>query len=160
MVIGTMPVVEFAAGKPTSCTAVGDAGKFTDVKAGSYYEKAVVWAIEQGITEGTSATTFSPDMICTRGQIVTFMWRNAGSPITTYLMQMKDVQSDKYYTEAVRWALSEKITEGTSETTFSPNANCNRAQVVTFLYRQMGKNSNVPLIITDGCNSEAISLLR
>lgn len=108
---------------------------FTDVQAGSYYYDAVLWAVEQGITSGTSATTFAPDAVCTRAQTVTFLWRQAGTPVVNYAMSFADVDASAYYGEAVRWAVSEGITSGTSATTFSPNVDCTRAQIVTFMYR-------------------------
>ena len=108
---------------------------FVDVPASAYYYDAVLWAAEQGITGGTDATHFSPDGVCTRAQAVTFLWRAAGSPVVNYAMNMSDVPEGAYYTEAVRWALSEGITVGTSSTTFSPDLNCSRAQIVTFLWR-------------------------
>ena len=119
----------------------GNASKFTDVVIGSYYEKAVAWAIEQGITKGTSDTTFSPDKVCTRGQIVTFLARFAGvkDEDTGYTHGFVDVKATDYYNNAVAWAKDNKVTEGTSKTTFSPNVDCTRAQVVTFLYRWMVK---------------------
>ena len=106
---------------------------------GAYYYKAVLWAYEEGITGGTSETTFEPDINVSRAQVVTFLWRYAGKPVVDYWMQMTDIASGQYYTEAVRWALSEKITDGTSKTTFSPNNDCLRGQIVTFLYRNFGK---------------------
>ena len=119
----------------------GDASKFTDVEIGSYYEKAVAWAIEQVITKGTSATTFTPDAVCTRGQIVTFLARFAGvaDDATGYTHGFTDVKATDYFNNAVAWAKDNKVTEGTSATTFSPNDDCTRAQVVTFLYRWMVK---------------------
>ena len=110
-------------------------GVFVDVPEGSYYEEAVNWAVEKGITTGTDATHFSPDGICTRAQIVTFLWRAAGSPVVNYAMNMSDVPEGSYYAEAVRWALSEGITTGTTENTFSPDSECTRAQAVAFLFR-------------------------
>ena len=107
---------------------------FTDVQAGSYYYDAVLWAVEQGITSGTSATTFSPDTICTRAQAVTFLWRANNSPAVSG-GGFADVPADAYYTNAVAWAVSEEITNGTSTTTFSPDADCTRAQIVTLMYR-------------------------
>ena len=119
----------------------GNASKFTDVVIGSYYEKAVAWAIEQGITKGTSDTTFSPDKVCTRGQIVTFLARFAGvkDEDKGYTHGFTDVKATDYYNNAVAWAKDNKVTEGTTPTTFSPNTDCTRAQVVTFLYRWMVK---------------------
>ena len=111
---------------------------FVDVKTGDYFYDAVQWAVEKGITNGTSAETFSPEDPCTRAQIVTFLWRAAGSPVVNYAMNMTDVAADAYYAEAVRWALSEGITTGTSADQFSPDATCTREQAVTFLYRAAG----------------------
>ncbi len=111
---------------------------FVDVKTGDYFYDAVLWAVEKGITNGTSAETFSPEAPCTRAQIVTFLWRAAGSPVVNYAMDLSDVAGDAYYAEAVRWALSEGITTGTSDHTFSPDAVCTRAQAVTFLWRAAG----------------------
>ena len=112
---------------------------FTDVPAGSYYEDAVVWAVEKGITSGTSAVTFDPNGNCTRAQAVTFLWRAAGSPAPkTKVMPFTDVPSGSYYYDAVLWAMEQGITKGTSDTAFSPNASCTRAQIVTFLWRANG----------------------
>ncbi len=108
---------------------------FTDVAEGSYYYDAVLWAVENGITNGTSATTFSPDADCTRGQIVTFLWRSQGSEDASANNPFVDVTDDAYYTEAVLWAVENDITNGTGATTFSPDADCTRGQIVTFLYR-------------------------
>ncbi len=111
---------------------------FVDVKTGDYFYDAVLWAVEKGITNGTSAETFSPEAPCTRAQIVTFLWRAAGSPVVNYAMNMTDVAADAYYAEAVRWALSEGVTTGTSADQFSPDATCTREQAVTFLWRAAG----------------------
>lgn len=111
---------------------------FVDVKTGDYFYDAVQWAVEKGITNGTSAETFSPEAPCTRAQIVTFLWRAAGSPVVNYAMDLSDVAGDAYYAEAVRWALSEGITTGTSADQFSPDATCTREQAVTFLWRAAG----------------------
>ena len=111
-------------------------GVFVDVATGSYYEDAVDWAVENGITQGTDATHFSPDGICTRAQAVTFLWRAAGSPKPeTRTMPFTDVPAGSYYYDAVLWAVENGITEGTSDTTFSPNMTCTRAQIVAFLWR-------------------------
>ena len=112
-----------------------DAAAFSDVPAGSYYYDAVLWAVENGITKGTSDTTFSPNMICTRAQIVTFLWRSEKSPAAGTANPFADVKSTAYYAGAVLWAVKENITKGTTSTTFSPNADCTRAQIVTFLWR-------------------------
>lgn len=111
---------------------------FVDVKTGDYFYDAVLWAVGKGITNGTSAETFSPEAPCTRAQIVTFLWRAAGSPVVNYAMDLSDVAGDAYYAEAVRWALSEGVTTGTSADQFSPDATCTREQAVTFLYRAAG----------------------
>lgn len=112
---------------------------FTDVPAGSYYEDAVIWAMDKGITTGTSATTFNPNGICTRAQAVTFLWRAAGSPAAkSGAMPFADVKAGSYYYDAVLWAVEQGITKGTSETMFSPDATCTRAQIVTFLWRANG----------------------
>ena len=123
-----------AAGSPEPETTVNP---FTDVSASAYYYEAVLWAAEQGITSGTSATTFSPDTTVTRGQTATFLWRYAGSPAASG-SSFTDVAADAYYANAVAWALNEGITNGTTATTFSPSSSCTRAQIVTFLYRYMG----------------------
>ena len=108
---------------------------FTDVPAGSYYYDAVLWAVENGITKGTSDTTFSPDDTCTRAQIVAFLWRSEKSPAAGSRNPFADVKSTAYYAGAVLWAVREDITKGTTSTTFSPDADCTRAQIVTFLWR-------------------------
>lgn len=108
---------------------------FVDVPAGAYYYDAVLWAAEGGIVTGTDAVHFSPDASCTRAQLVTFLWRAAGSPVVNYAMNFNDVDSGAYYAEAVRWAASEKVVEGTTAETFAPDAAVTRAQMVTMLYR-------------------------
>ena len=111
-------------------------GVFVDVATGSYYEDAVDWAVENGITQGTDATHFAPDGICTRAQAVAFLWRAAGSPkLKTRTMPFTDVPADSYYYDAVLWAVENGIAKGTSDTTFSPNMTCTRAQIVAFLWR-------------------------
>ena len=107
---------------------------FTDVPADAYYADAVRWAVSKGITSGTSATTFAPDMTVTRAQTVTFLYRAAGTPSVSG-GSFADVDANAYYADAVAWAVSEGITSGTSATTFSPDAACTRGQIVTFLYR-------------------------
>ena len=112
---------------------------FTDVLPGAYYYDAVIWAAANGITEGTTATTFSPDSDCTRAQMAAFLWKAAGSPEPQHTeCRFTDVQSDAYYYKAVLWAAEQGITAGTSETEFSPDAVVTRAQTVTFLYRAAG----------------------
>ena len=120
------------AGSPASKTSTMP---FTDVPVGSYYYDAVLWAVENGITKGTSDTTFSPNMTCSRAQIVTFLWRSEKSPAAGTANPFADVKSTAYYAGAVLWAVKENITKGTTSTTFSPNADCTRAQIVTFLWR-------------------------
>lgn len=107
---------------------------FTDVAVDAYYAKAVLWAVENGITTGTSDTTFDPDGIVTRAEAVTFLWRAAGNPAADGKL-FADVESTKYYAEAVRWAVANGMTKGVSDTSFAPGSACTRAQIVTFLYR-------------------------
>ena len=119
-----------AAGSPEPKTA----SSFTDVPANAYYAKAVAWAVENGITNGMTETTFAPDATCTRGQSVTFLYRalkGSASGSTNFT----DVKSDAFYADAINWAVANNVTNGTSNTTFSPNADCTRAEIVTFLYR-------------------------
>ena len=123
-----------AAGSPEPETRVMP---FTDVPMGSYYYNAVLWAIENGITEGTSDTTFSPDATCSRAQIVTFLWRANGSPAASGNSAFTDVASDAYYAAAVIWAEKNDITGGIGGGRFGSNNNCTRAQIVTFLYRSV-----------------------
>ena len=108
---------------------------FSDVSTSAYYYEAVKWAQEKGITGGIGNGLFGPNQPCTRAQIVTFLWRAAGSPVVNYAMNMSDVPEGSYYAEAVRWALSEGITTGTTGSTFSPDETCTRAQAVAFLFR-------------------------
>ena len=108
---------------------------FSDVSTSAYYYEAVKWAQEKGITGGIAYGLFGPNQPCTRAQIVTFLWRAAGSPVVNYAMNMSDVPEGSYYAEAVRWALSEGIATGTTENTFSPDSECTRAQAVAFLFR-------------------------
>ena len=108
---------------------------FDDVAEGSYYYDAVKWATDENITGGTDNTHFSPDAICTRAQLVTFLWRLAGEPVVNYLMPFTDVDESAWYAEAVRWAASEKIVEGTTASTFEPNATVSRAQAAAMIYR-------------------------
>lgn len=120
--------------EPTSKT-----NPFIDVTEDAYYYKALLWAIENGITKGTAETTFSPDAACTRGQMAAFLYRNAKSPAVTGSSAFTDVSSSDYYSDAVTWAAQTGVTKGTTETTFSPNAACTRAQMVSFLYRYLAK---------------------
>lgn len=108
---------------------------FRDVPTDAYYYEAVKWAQKKGITGGIGDGLFGPNQPCTRAQIVTFLWRAAGSPVVNYAMDLADVSSDAYYAEAARWALSRGITTGTADGKFSPNAPCIRAQSMTFLFR-------------------------
>lgn len=124
------------AGSPTPKT---EAMAFEDVLNGSYYYEAVLWAVENGITVGTSATTFSPELTCSRAHIVTFLWRAANSPSARTVNPFTDVAADAYYIDAVLWAVKHKITVGTTLSTFSPDEGCTRAQIVTFLYRAHSK---------------------
>ena len=119
-----------ATGSPEPKTAV----RFADVPAGSYYAKAVAWAIENGITNGMTETTFAPNATCTRGQSVTFLYR-ALKGTASGSTNFTDVASDAFYADAISWAVANNVTNGTSNTTFSPNADCTRAEIVTFLYR-------------------------
>ena len=108
------------------------------MEAGSWYEKPVLWAVEQGITDGTGDTTFSPTMTCTRAQVVTFLWRASGKPVPgASVNRFTDVPGDAWYYSPVLWAVEKGVTVGTSDTTFSPDANCKRSQVVTFLFRAL-----------------------
>lgn len=125
-----------AAGSPApSATAM----PFTDVAADSYYYNAVLWAIENGITVGTSSTTFSPNLNCSRAQIVTFLWRSEKSPAAGSANPFTDVSAYAYYADAVLWAVKESVTSGTSPAAFSPDADCTRAQIVTFIYRALAE---------------------
>ena len=119
-----------AAGSPEPKTA----SSFTDVSANAYYAKAVAWAVENGITNGMTETTFAPDATCTRGQSVTFLYR-ALKGTASATSSFVDVSANAFYADAVGWAVSGKVTDGTSSTTFSPDDNCTRGQIVTFLYR-------------------------
>ena len=129
-----------AAGQPAPTSSTNP---FTDVKPGAYYYNAVLWAVEKGITNGTSDKTFSPDETCTRAQIVTFLWRYEGQPAPTSTDNpFADVRTSAYFGSAVLWAVEKDITNGTSATTFDPEDTCTRAQVVTFLYRNVLKESS------------------
>ena len=122
---------------------------FADVATDAYYYDAVKWAVEKGITNGVSETLFGPDQACTRAQIVTFLWRAAGSPEPKSGSSFADVAADAYYAKAVAWAVENGITKGTSETTFHPDETCTRAQGVTFLYRALGKLAAAQAGFTD-----------
>ena len=123
-----------AAGEPEPSSANNP---FYDVDLSDYFYKAVLWAVEKGITKGVSESSFAPDEPCTRGQVVTFLHRYAGTPAAASGSNpFSDVAQDYYY-DAVLWAVDQQITTGTTETTFAPGDSCNRAQIVTFLYRYM-----------------------
>ena len=129
---------EFVDGKCTRC-GIDILDAFTDVKRDSYCYDAVQWAVANGITNGTDATRFSPNAGCTRGQVVTFLWRAAGEPVASGNVGFVDVAPGSYCYEAVKWAVANGITNGTDATHFSPNATCTRGQVVTFMYRAEGE---------------------
>lgn len=114
-----------------------NADSFTDVPEDSYYAKAVAWVVENGVANGVSATEFAPDVTCTRAQIVTFLWRAEKAPAVDAETAFTDVDSDAYYADAVQWAVKNGVTNGTSASTFSPDASCTRAQIVTFLWRTL-----------------------
>mgnify|MGYP002541441598 CR=1 FL=1 len=134
----TMPASKVTVEATFKASAPTGKNPFIDVPAGSYYEDAVIWAVDKGITGGTSATTFSPNGVCTRAQAVTFLWRAAGSPAPKSMNSFADVPADAYYAKAVAWAVENGITSGTGGGKFSPDATCTRAQIVTFLYRAAG----------------------
>ena len=113
---------------------------FTDVHERDYYADAVKWAVDNGVTQGTSAATFSPNDTCTRGQVVTFLWRAMGKPAPQSSNNpFVDVKTTDYYYQPILWAVEKGITKGTSATSFSPNSKCTRAHIVTFLWRAEGK---------------------
>ena len=120
-----------AAGSPEP---KGAASGMTDVVSGSYYEKAVAWAIENGITTGTTTSTFSPDATCTRAQSVTFLFRAIGKLVDSKA-EFSDVLTDSYYANAVAWAVENGVTNGIGDGLFGPDNSCTRAQIVTFLFR-------------------------
>ena len=125
------------------CTAIaGDPNPFADVKESDYFYEPVLWAVANGITTGTSKDKFSPENPCTRGQVVTFLWRAAGKPEPTQTENpFTDVPTTQYYYKAVLWAVEEGITNGLTKDTFGPDKSCTRAQVVTFLWRAAGKTA-------------------
>lgn len=123
---------------------------FLDVEERDYFYNAVLWAMKNGVTSGTTDTTFSPDITCTRAQTVTFLWRAAGSPHPQNTVNpFGDVDEDSYYYEAVLWAVENGITAGTSAIEFSPDANCTRGQVITFLYRHHGMQATEEVYFSD-----------
>lgn len=113
----------------------GTALPFTDVAEDAYYADAVKWAVANGVTSGTSATTFSPNDTCTRAQAVTLLYNAAGAPAVSDTVSFADVAADAYYANAVAWAAANGVTAGTSATTFSPDDACSRGQIVRMLYR-------------------------
>ena len=155
MIIGWIGVVPILAEEQTTTAQSGIASlqvesagglgltptvAFTDVSPNAYYAEAVAWAVAKQVTRGTSATTFSPNEACTRGQVVTFLWRAMGRPAHASAKNpFSDVRGNAFYADAVMWAAERGITNGTSATTFGPEEPCTRAQVVTFLWRTMGK---------------------
>lgn len=146
------------ASKPSGGTTEKEEEKtsFVDVVEEAYYAPAVKWAVENGVTSGTSGTTFSPDQACTRAQIVTFLWRAAGSPVSANgLMPFEDVSVDAYYYNAVLWAVENGITNGTSATTFGSDQICTRSQSATFLWRAQNapKVENAQMVFTDVSDS-------
>lgn len=135
-----------AAGSPSP--GINNTG-FDDVKKGSYYYKAVLWAVERGITSGYDSDTFAPNGLCTRGEMVTFLWRAAGKPSVSGTNRFTDVPGDAFYRKAVVWAAGKGITTGISDTRFSPNSYCTRAESVTFLARYKGFKNNGYLVCID-----------
>ena len=123
--------------------------KFSDVSTSAYYYDAVKWAVENGVTNGVSATLFAPYESCTRGQIVTFLWRAAGSPEPKTASSFADVPASAYYAKAVAWAVENGITNGMTDTAFAPDATCTRGQSVTFLHRALGKKVESSANFTD-----------
>ena len=110
---------------------------FTDVSSDSYYYKAVLWAVEQGITSGVTKTAFAPDRVCTRAQAAVLLWQAEGSPAASGTHDFRDVAEGAYYADAVAWAVESGVTQGTTSTTFEPGTTCTRAQIMTFLHRAM-----------------------
>ena len=136
----TMPDSKVTVAATFKASAPTGKNPFIDVPAGSYYEDAVVWAVDKSITTGMSAAAFDPNGSCTRAQIVTFLWRAAGSPEPKTMKGFDDVASNAYYAKAVAWAVENGITTGTSASKFSPNDPCTRTQAVTFLFRYAAAN--------------------
>ena len=134
----TMPAGKVTVEAGFRADAAEPVNPFVDVSGGAYYEDAVLWTVREGITSGTTATTFSPGASCTRAQMVTFLWRAAGSPKASGSNPFRDVSADTYYYDAVLWAVENGITSGISADAFAPDAMVTRAQTVTFLYRAAG----------------------
>ena len=138
----TMPSGKVTVTAAFKAAAPASENPFTDVPSGAYYEGAVIWAVKEDITSGTTATTFDPDGSCTRAQAVTFLWRAAGSPEPkSAAMPFTDVPAGSYFEKAVLWAIENGVTKGTSDTTFGTDASCTRAQIVTFLWRANGSHA-------------------
>ena len=140
----TMPAGKVTVEAGFRADAAEPVNPFVDVSGGAYYEDAVLWAVREGITSGTTATTFSPGASCTRAQMVTFLWRAAGSPKASGSNPFRDVSADTYYYDAVLWAVENGITSGISADAFAPDAMVTRAQTVTFLYRAAGSPAAAP----------------
>ena len=134
---------------------------FSDVSTSAYYYEAVKWAQEKGITGGIGNGLFGPNQPCTRAQIVTFLWRAAGSPEPKTMSSFADVSMDAYYAKAVAWAVENGITTGTGDGKFSPDATCTRAQSVTFLFRAIGKlvdsKAEFSDVLTDSYYANAVA---
>ena len=145
-----------AVGKPFEGEVV-----FSDVPADSYYANAVAWAVKNKVTNGVAEGLFGPDNSCTRAQIVTFLWRAAGSPEPKSMSSFSDVSADSYYAKAVAWAVENGITTGTGDGKFSPDATCTRAQSVTFLFRAIGKlvdsKAEFSDVLTDSYYANAVA---
>ena len=133
----TMPAGKVTVSAAFKAAAPASENPFTDVPSGAYYEDAVIWAVKEDITSGTSATTFNPDASCTRAQIVTFLWRAGGSPAVSGNSAFSDVAADAYYAAAVAWAEKNGVTGGIGGGLFGSDNTCTRAQIVTFLHRAM-----------------------
>ena len=125
--------------RAAGCPQAEGVNGFVDVPADSYYAQAVAWAVEAGIAKGVDDTHFAPNDTCDRNQIVTLLWRAAGSPQVENESGFEDVSADSYYAEAVEWAVAEGITTGTDDTHFSPDEDCTRGQIVTFLFRALAE---------------------
>ena len=127
------------------------AGRFDDVPSSAWYSDAVGWSVDEGVAEGTGGSTFSPNAVCTRAEIVTFIWRMAGSPEPSGQLagSFTDLEPDAYYYDAMLWANETGIISGTSATTLSPNENCTRAQAVTLLWRYSGSDDSYTTHFTD-----------
>ena len=125
-----------AAGEPEPETTVNP---FTDVDTDDYFYKAVLWAVEEGITTGASETTFNPKGVTNRAQAVTFLWRYLGEPDSSVTSDFTDVKAGAWYEGAINWAVENGVTNGMGDGTFGINGDCNRAQAVTFLYRALAE---------------------